>query len=76
MIEHRKLFEIEKKFKKDFGMTLNQAININKDRIKASNEIYHLKCLLNGLDTTTGLAADLSPEDRMIVLDRLEEIEV
>jgi len=72
--ESRKVFEIEKQFKKDFGMTLSEATAINEKRKKESNELYYLSCLLNGIDMTTGEVANPTEEERERISRRIKDL--
>jgi hypothetical protein len=72
--ESRKVFEIEKQFKKDFGMTLSEAEAINEKRKKESNELYYLRCLLNGLDITTHTPANPTEEERERISKRIDDL--
>lgn len=68
-------FEIEKQFKKDFNMTLDQAIRIHNKSKSMSDELFALKLALNGVDIVTGGKAVLSDEDKSIVKARINELE-
>lgn len=72
--ESKKVFEIEKQFKKDFGMTLSEAEAINVKRKKESGELYYLRCLLNGLDLTTQEASSNTEEEMARISKRIEDL--
>ena len=52
--------EIEKQFKKDFGMTLDAATRKHNQNKRNSDEVYALKMALNGVDFVTGEKISLS----------------
>lgn len=54
-------FEAEKQFKKDFGITINEAERKLRKRKSASDEIFSLKLYLNGFDIVTGQKVDVMP---------------
>ena len=74
MIDHEKRFEIEKQFKKDFGFTIDHACDIHRQKKADSNEIFHLRCLLNGFDEGTNEPITLDDETKARVFDRLNEL--
>ena len=69
-------FEIEKQFKKDFGMTLGQATRLNENRKKKSDEIFALKLALNGFDIITGGKAELTEDDKAAIKSRLHQLNI
>lgn len=67
-------FEAQLQFKKDFGMTIQQAEEISRNRIKASDEIFSLKLYLNGLDAVTGENVNPSENERKEIEERIEKL--
>lgn len=68
-------FEIEKQFKKDFGMTLDEANRKTQEKKKQSDELYYLRCLLNGLDIHTCSPVTLSDEQTQQIEQRINKLE-
>jgi len=67
-------FEIEKQFKKQFGITLDEANRIARENKRMSDELYYLRCLLNGLDIHTCSPVKLSDEEIKNIQDRINKL--
>ena len=68
-------FQIHKQFKADFGMTLDEADNILAKMKSDSEELYHLRCLLNGVNTHNYEKPSLTDEEKELIKIRIEELE-
>ncbi len=66
--------EIEKQFKKDFGMTLDAATRKHNQNKRNSDEVYALKMALNGVDFVTGEKISLSETNKVISKLRIKEL--
>lgn len=66
--------EIERQFKKDFGMTLDEATRKHNQNKKNSDEIYALKMALNGVDVVTGGKINMSETNKVRAKLRLKEL--
>tara|TARA_R110000751_G_scaffold73408_2_gene148462 strand:+ start:1651 stop:1923 length:273 start_codon:yes stop_codon:yes gene_type:complete len=67
-------FKIHKQFKADFGMTLDEADNILVKMKSDSDELYHLRCLLNGVDTHNYEKPSLTDKEKELIAIRIEEL--
>lgn len=67
-------YEIAVQFKKDFGITLEEAEKIAQQRKSASDERFYLGCLLGGLDIKTSESVCLSEEEKQAINERLNNI--
>jgi len=73
--EHnRKEFKIQSQFKKHFGITLDEANRIARENKRLSDELYYLRCLLNGLDIHTCSPVKLSDEEIKNIQDRINKL--
>ena len=66
--------EIEKQFKKDIGMTISNAEIKLRDIKRNSNEIFNLRCSLNGFCSVTNEKITLSNDEIKIVQSRIDEL--
>ncbi|HHZ68829.1 MAG TPA: hypothetical protein EYN67_12370 [Flavobacteriales bacterium] len=67
--------EIEKQFKKDIGFSIAEA-EIKLRKIKRdNNELYNLRCSLNGFCSEANEKIVLSDDVRVIVKARIIELE-
>jgi len=66
--------EIEKQFKKDFGITLDAATRKHNQNKRNSDEVYALKMALNGVDFVTGEKISLSETNKVISKLRIKEL--
>lgn len=67
-------FEIERQFKKDFAMTLNEAERKVSAMKRSSEEKYYLQCLLGGFDIKTGDKAIIDEKQKEEIQERLNEL--
>ncbi len=67
-------FKIESEFKKEFGYTIDEGYKKLESMRAVSEEVYFLKCLLNGLNVHSGEVVNVSDEDRINIEKRLSEI--
>lgn len=67
--------EIEKQFKTDMGYSVADAeIKLRKIK-RQSNELFNLRCSLNGFCSETNEKLSLSDDARKIVQSRIDELE-
>lgn len=67
--------EIEKQFKNDMGYSVADAeIKLRKIK-RQSNELFNLRCSLNGFCSETNEKLSLSDDARKIVQSRIDELE-
>ena len=74
--DHSEQLKIEKQFKKDFGFTLDEAYRKHESKKEINNEIFHLRCLLNGFDESTNEPVILSDEIKQQINNKLNKLEV
>jgi len=67
--------EIEKQFKNDMGFTIAEAEIKLRGIKRNSDELYGLRCSLNGFCSTTNVKINLTGDDRLIVQARIDELE-
>tara|TARA_R110001632_G_scaffold83617_9_gene184991 strand:- start:262 stop:531 length:270 start_codon:yes stop_codon:yes gene_type:complete len=68
-------FQIHKQFKAEFGMTLDEADKILAVMKSDSKELYHLRCLLNGVNTHTHEVTILNGKEKELIEARVKELE-
>lgn len=68
--------EIEKQFKNDMGFTIADAEIKLRNIKRQNNELYNLRCSLNGFCSETNEKITLSTDDVKIVKARIDELEI
>ncbi|QDP63230.1 MAG: hypothetical protein Unbinned1520contig1002_28 [Prokaryotic dsDNA virus sp.] len=67
--------EIEKQFHKDMGFGIAVAEIKLREMRQKSNELFNLKCSLNGFCSQTNEKIRLSEDDVKIITERIVELE-